>query len=114
MKNITFEMNVGNSGAAGAGEIVPEKEVAPGARLTEVVGPMQAIFATYTTAELQRIDAVCATKGIEINQFDFVTQEGANLIKAELDKVAVTPVGEKIVSKAAADQVAKLLWQHAE
>jgi hypothetical protein len=108
-----YEVFIGHGSAAGANEEAKEQEVAPGVRLTEVVGPMKAIFATYSAAELARIDAVCTMKGIEVSEFSNVTPDGANLIKAELDKIVVTPAGEKVVSKAAIDQVGKLLWTYA-
>lgn len=109
---IKFETTFGHASSAGATEEARDREIAPGASLLEVTGPMQAIFATYKTEELKRIDDVIAAKGIEIGEFNTVTAEGAELIKAELDKIVVTPPGEKIVSKAAIEQVSKLLWQH--
>lgn len=109
-----YEMIIGLDSAASVNETVAEKEVAPGTRLAEVTGPMRAVFATYGTAELTRIESLCTVRGIEVSEFSNVTRDGADLIKLELDKIAVTPPGEKVVSKAAIEAVYKLLWEYAQ
>lgn len=107
-----YETTIGLAGAAGANETV-NTEIAPGTTLSEVTGLMRPILATYTREELQRIESVCDARGIEIGEFNYVTRDGADLIKVELDIIAVTPPGEKVASKSAVDRVQQLLWEYA-